>query len=395
MNRKESKFSRDTRTENFYNEIYENLIGMKDKTAHCLVELGIRQYQRMSDNMIVLSELKCTNGVEYHHVQYGRNVSTYKKKRVMLVNQFSDVIDLSKVKHNYFVIVTKSEEIKKFFPNLMILKMSSLYQHCPQSKATSGYLLLCIATSKGIHSNMSNIRWNNEDFMHLKRCKKNVIKKNHNHHQSTGHYFNFGNKAGFFIENNLSVGLYSTRKAHSSYDQSHIDYISNILEQKCYSELNIAQQSLCKLIPLNDLFVMPIITAIHEGMAQSNYKSPLTKTKSTQSGCWNSSICVNAETQILHSEEDCTYTIIYAPRQKGIMTTYEFNFNFNDRHNLSLSLNSGVSFMFSGLCLKHKQCKFNLHDNELFYNFSSYGNKRLLNHLKQTLDRIINTKCKE
>lgn len=112
MNRKESKFSRDTRTENFYNEIYENLIGMKDKTAHCLVELGIRQYQRMSDNMIVLSELKCTNGVEYHHVQYGRNVSTYKKKRVMLVNQFSDVIDLSKVKHNYFVIVTKSEEIR-------------------------------------------------------------------------------------------------------------------------------------------------------------------------------------------------------------------------------------------------------------------------------------------
>ena len=98
--------------------------------------------------------------------------------------------------------------------------MASLYQHCPETRATSGYVLLCIATSKGIHSNTSHIKWNNDDFLHLKRCKKNVIKNNHNHHQSIGHYFNFGNKAKFAVENNSSVGVYSTRKPHASYDKN-------------------------------------------------------------------------------------------------------------------------------------------------------------------------------
>ena len=175
----------------------------------------------------------------------------------------------------------------------------------------------------------------------------------------------------------------------------YLDHISNVFKQKCSSELMAAQQSLCKVIPLNSIFVMPIITAVHEGMEQSNCKSPLTTTRNTdESGCWTSSICVNAQTQILYTEEDCTYTIIYAPKQMDVLSIYEFNFNFNDRHNLFISMNSGVSFMFSGLCLQHKQYKCNLHDNELFYNFSSYGNNRLLNHLKQTLDRIINSKFK-
>ena len=107
-------------------------------------------------------------------------------------------------------------------------------------------------------------------------------------------------------------------------------------------------------------------------------------------GCWASSVCVNTETEILHTEKDCTYTIICAPRQMEVKSRYEFNFCFNNRNNLSIYMNSGVSFMFSGLLLKHKQYKYNSNENDVFYNFASYGNQRLLSHLKQTLYRLIN-----
>ena len=121
-----------------------------------------------------------------------------------------------------------------------------------------------------------------------------------------------------------------------------------------------------------------------------NLKSPLHSTMTDVVGCWSSSICVNAETKVLHNEKDATYTIICCHRQLHVRTRYEFNICFNSQHNISLFMNPGISFMFSGYFLKHKQYKCDQRVNEIFYNFSSYGNQRLLNHLCQTINRILN-----
>ena len=57
------------------------------------------------------------------------------------------------------------------------------------------------------------------------------------------------------------------------------------------------------------------------------------------------------------------------------MDKYEFNFCLNARNNVSFEMNDGISFMFSGMFLKHKQYKWKAGNvNIIFYNFASYGN---------------------
>lgn len=149
----------------------------------------------------------------------------------------------------------------------------------------------------------------------------------------------------------------------------------------------MAQDSICWIIPLNEILVIPILTAAHVKRDSNMVVCPLTHTKFMESECWESSICVNAETKILHTEKDCTYTIISTSKQTKNCGIYEFNLSLNPKTNISINMNSAVSFMFSGLFLSHKQYKWYNGNNDLFYNFSSYGNQRLFNHLKQTLMR--------
>ena len=88
---------------------------------------------------------------------------------------------------------------------------------------------------------------------------------------------------------------------------------------------------------------MPIISAFYEGVKEMNLKSPLHNTMTDVVGCWSSSICVNAETKVLHNEKDATYTIICCHRQLHVRTRYEFNICFNAQHNISLFMNPGIS----------------------------------------------------
>ena len=387
MNRGERQFST-TFMEKYESKLYNDIILDNSSNAHCILELSTPMFTRMCDNTITLRGLSCENGVQYNTIEYGRNIRCNAKRRLGLSNNCSDVIDLTRVKHNYIIIVALCEECLRVFPNIHIINSGCIYEHLNKSCNSSGYVLLSIATSKNPQGNKNRKKWNKEDFILLKRCKNNIIKKNNNHHNSIGHYFSFGNKAKFEVKDDSSIGLYSTRKPHASYSQGYLDELAKKYETLCAAELLYAKESFCKLIPMNNLFIMPILNATHKGLIDMNIESPLQKTKANESGCWASSICVNAETQILHTENDCTYTIICAPRQMEITSKYEFNFCFNSTNNLSIVMNSGVSFMFSGLLLQHKQYKLNPNNDEIFYNFSAYGNQRLLRHLKQTLFRL-------
>ena len=203
-----------------------------------------------------------------------------------------------------------------------------------------------------------------------------------------GQYFSFGNKANYVIKDNSSVSTYNSRTAHGCYDQNELDAMAMQYDIKCTHELQTAQNILCTVFPLNKILVMPIISAADHVANARNIKSPLTVTNSSECGCWASCICVNAETKILHTENDCTYTIIYAPQQNKTTAKYEFNFCLNPVNNVSFDMNDGISFMFSGMFLKHKQYKWKAGNvNDIFYNFASYGNQRLFNHLKQTILR--------
>ena len=101
-------------------------------------------------------------------------------------------------------------------------------------------------------------------------------------------------------------------------------------------------------------------------------------------------ICVNAETKEFHTEHDCTYTLISIPKQRHmnqLSTRYDFLFILTEKQSISIHLTPGVTFMFSGLFLKHRQNKSNESSNDTFFNFASYGNKRLFHHIRKTLNR--------
>ena len=217
-------------------------------------------------------------------------------------------------------------------------------------------------------------------------------KKRNNHHESTGHYFSFGNKANFFVKDDSSIGTYKSRRAHGPYEQKELDDMAMEYDMKCVQQLEMAQNILCTVFPLTKVLVMPIISAVDHWSKAKNMKSPLIKTKGYHCGLWASCICVNAETKNLHTEHDCTYTLIFAPQQNSTRDKYEFNFCLNPRNNVSFDMNDGISFMFSGMFLKHKQYKWKGGNNkDIFFNFASYGNQRLFNHLKHTLLRTNNS----
>ena len=369
-----------------YTEVYKDFMSLRNTVAHSLVELTARQLSRMKNNAIFVSQIFGTNGMQYDDIVYGKHIRCQRKKRIQCTNQASDVIDISQIKNNYVIIVAPKVQCLRVLPQLHIISVGELYQHCPHDKVSSGYVLLFIGRSNNNNSSVLQ-SWNEKDFKYLKRSKNNVIRKSNNHHCSVGHYFSFGNKAKFAIDDDSSIGTYASRQSSSNLTQTELCNIAKTFEHKCAMELNLAQENISEILPLNKLFVMPIVTAAHKGSVDINMKSPLYEPVSMQSGCWTSSICVNAETKELHNECDCTYTIITAPLQNHIISKYEFNFCLNTKNNVSINMNSGVTFMFSGLFLLHKQYKWFGEGKDLFYNFASYGNNRLFNHLKQTLNR--------
>ena len=111
-------------------------------------------------------------------------------------------------------------------------------------------------------------------------------------------------------------------------------------------------------------------------------------------GAWQSPVCVNTSLSILYTECDCTYAMISIPlqkikRSKKSKMDSMFIFRLNKDSTISLPLQSGLSFVFSGLFLTHRQNYPNhLQNNqETFYNVASYGNTKLFNHLRCSFQR--------
>ena len=110
-------------------------------------------------------------------------------------------------------------------------------------------------------------------------------------------------------------------------------------------------------------------------------------------GIWQSSICETCQTSNLHTEDDCTYIVISTPLQdNSSISRPEYNFIFELRkgETIGIKLDPGVTFVFSGRYLMHRQMlnKNFKGQSNIFFNFASYGNKRLYNHLKSSIKRI-------
>ena len=225
----------------------------------------------------------------------------------------------------------------------------------------------------------------------LTTSKQNIITKKKNHNGSEGKYFSYGNKANFEIINHSSVSQYAYKlfKDDEKSTASHLK--NNAIECICSHELGVAMDSLSgRLHNLRDL-ISPILDVAYSEQKHKGYIN-LKKVQSSDHGCWQTQVCVNASTEKFHTEKDCTYTLIHVPKQKkssDVNQQYRFVFQLMKHMNICITLRYGVSFIFSGQFLTHRQQCTKPHNttDDFFFNIASYGNNRLYSHIKKSFHR--------
>ena len=121
--------------------------------------------------------------------------------------------------------------------------------------------------------------------------------------------------------------------------------------------------------------------------------SNITQPYGSNVGVWQPSLCINALTKYMHTEDDVTCTTISIPLQKYHSADRQFHFMYQSGHKciVSLPLIAGTTVLFSGKLLTHRQTC-NVHeatDDELFIIFASYGHKRLYSHIRQSFIRNV------
>ena len=357
-------------------------------TPHVLVELSDRELKRITDNCIHLKgvESSKSNGdLLYSSVTYGANI---KKRKSRITVQGDTVpsyeISIHTTKRQLFLITVPKTDAMVVFPQL--LTSASTYNDDP-----SGVLVLMACISKPIPKFQKH--WNADDYKRVKKCKPNIL-QNSNHHQSTGYYASFGNKGSYETINASSVGQYNTKK-HSILDkQVSINQEATLYETYCANEISRSVKDLGTFLPNIRNIIAPVIETSFNLQSKEGKDLNLKEMSSITEGCWQTSICIDAETREYHTEHDCTYTLISIPTQKTqkknqTSIKYDFLFKLTNKQSINVTLKPGVSFIFSGLFLSHRQNKSRVGNtgDEHFFNMASYGNKRLFQHLRKTYNK--------
>ena len=114
-------------------------------------------------------------------------------------------------------------------------------------------------------------------------------------------------------------------------------------------EMQCGIANLSNYIPLLPRLISPIID-IAFNLQQSQGYILLKEITGSKDGLWQTSMCVNAETQQFHTECDCTYTLIHVSQQvrKNNPAEYYFNFNLMKERTFSIQMKAGTSILFSG-----------------------------------------------
>ena len=64
----------------------------------------------------------------------------------------------------------------------------------------------------------------------------------------------------------------------------------------------------------------------------------------SKNGCWHTTICINAQTKVFHTEEDCGYTVISVPKQKtNDVGKYHFLFMLKPKCYVGIKRNVNIS----------------------------------------------------
>ena len=114
-----------------------------------------------------------------------------------------------------------------------------------------------------------------------------------------------------------------------------------------------------------------------------------------KSGMMNMNLCINAQTNVPHTERDSSYTIVSVPSQSlsgksNKKNNTSFEFYMNEDKVIVVPMSIGTIICYSGYLLTHRQHKKqDDKDMEPFINMVSYNSKRLLSHMLSSIERNI------
>ena len=165
------------------------------------------------------------------------------------------------------------------------------------------------------------------------------------------------------------------------------------LDEHVASLINGGVDELKRILPETNVMLAPILnTAFYIKKIEKIILTPL---KVSKSGSWNTHIFIDGCTEKFHAEKDCAYPCIHVPVQDFARNTTlnnkpSFLFQLNDTQRLLLPLSNPVSFMYNAQFISHRQAYYpdSEVNTESFVNVSSYGNKKLFEHLRKSFQRI-------
>ena len=113
-------------------------------------------------------------------------------------------------------------------------------------------------------------------------------------------------------------------------------------------------------------------------------------------GFINSHLCIDAETEVEHTEHDSSYTLIAVPCQSGHSSNKinldcaKFEIFFNTTNIFVIDMQPGTVFTYSGYMMTHRQqLRKRAKKGDPFINIVTYNSKRLFGNMMESFRRDI------
>ena len=257
------------------------------------------------------------------------------------------------MKRCYLFIVANKDQCISMIPELLVSSSTT-------NTDPSGVVLIMACVFD--NTKLSFPIFDAHDFSCIKSCKPNILKGS-SHHGSVGYYASFGNKGSFdkVVHSSPSVGQYAWKKNSNPNKQYLISMRACRYEEQIALEIDSCVNRIGRVIPNIRCVISPVIDTAFEIQKERGHIN-LQSTLTSENGCWQTSICINAQTKDFHNEHDCTYTLITVPDQDyfhppSTNHNYQFLFKISKTDMIHIDMVPGVSFMFSGVFLTHRQNK--------------------------------------
>ena len=153
-------------------------------------------------------------------------------------------------------------------------------------------------------------------------------------------------------------------------------------------ELRYGIENLSRHIPNIKHLISPVLDVAFK-MQSERSDVNVKEVELSDIGIWKTAVSVNAYTEELRIEDDCTSTIIHVPKQQKYLKCNSFHFQFalDEKYNVAIHLKECTTIMFCAKLLMHRQTSNTKSTECKFVNFGCYGNRQLFNHIRRTFIR--------